>query len=243
MHSALSWALKIQPVKFPVQWAMAQWLWLSLFLPSPMSSSFGSVRTSTFCCHTLCTLASAMLRPLIDQFYYFSIRSWSYVCIAFEMFLVSSASDPLSDFNSHGSLFCFVFILSELILWSQIIRYDLSPIGNFLNSSHCSQHTPTCHLRIQFLLGELSGKKPTPPGFIKPKWTHPVAHSHTHPFNHSLSSHGGRGGRRSSCADRCWAEELHNWNWNCPLELCTRRQNKQTLNQSQLSLKSTAQES
>lgn len=66
-HQTLSWALEIQPVKLPVQWVMAQWLWLSLFLPCPMSSSLGSVRTSTSCCHTLCTLASAMLKPLIDQ--------------------------------------------------------------------------------------------------------------------------------------------------------------------------------
>lgn len=41
MHQTVSWALEIQPVKLPVQWGMAQWLWLSLFLPSPMTSIFG----------------------------------------------------------------------------------------------------------------------------------------------------------------------------------------------------------
>lgn len=116
MHQTVSRALEIQPVKLPVQWGMAQRPWLSLFLPSPMTSIFGpllSVATLSVLLHQPCWghwLTKAFIIPQSHS------SPEATVYTALEMFLVSSASDPLSDFNSNGSLFCFVFILSELIL-------------------------------------------------------------------------------------------------------------------------------
>lgn len=93
-------------------------------------------------------------------------------------------------------------------------------------------------------LGELSGKKPNSKRFYKAKASSPsVAHSHIHPFNHSLSRHCAKcGGGLSELT----GAEL--WSYTIKIEIvswsaASGGQNNHRLSQRQLSLKSTAQKS
>lgn len=100
------------------------------------------------------------------------------------VFEVSLASDPLTDFNPNGILFCSVFILSELIFSSQILEslcynnlvpWPLSgaviyhPRGTFLCSFYYFHAHPLPAQNTIPALGELLGKKPNSNRFDKTK--------------------------------------------------------------------------